>query len=132
MFTFILGTVAIALIAGGTIIYKTTDKNARTFILAVEFFQSVGGRVTSNDIQRFKNKEEFQIFVKTEEKNAEKSTYDPSNLHGLRYIYIAEAPEELLREMKKNCTSHADIEKYVNKPPKELNIITINIKRKEF
>lgn len=130
MLTFVLAMAGVAVLTGGAIAYGFKDKNARSFILAVEFFESVNGRVTSEEIKKFKNKAEFDAFVDEEREHADSVTYDPHAFMGIKTVYIVQGSEEKLREMKKNCRNHTTIQKYVDTISDEFSIIVLNIKPK--
>ena len=107
------------------------DKKARTLVLALEFFEFVNGRIASENIREFKNIADFKAFVDEEIEHADSVTYDPHSFNGVKTIYIVQGSEEKLREIKKNCNSHADMEKYVNTQTSEFSITVIKIKPKE-
>jgi len=130
MLTFVLAMAGVAVLTGGAIAYGFKDKNARSFILAIEFFENVSGRITSEGIKKFKNKAEFDAFVDEERERADNSTYDPHSFMGIKTVYIAYGSEEKLREMKKNCRNHATMQKYVDTLSDEFSIIVLNIKPK--
>lgn len=130
MLTFVLAMAGVAVLTGGAIAYGFKDKNARSFILAVEFLENVSGRITSGEIKKFKNKAEFDAFVDEKRKHADSATYDPHAFMGIKTVYIAQGSEEKLREMKKNCRNHATMQKYVDTQTSEFSIIVLNIKPK--
>lgn len=130
MLTFVLAMAGVAVLTGGAIAYGFKDKNARSFILAVEFLENVSGRITSGEIKKFKNKAEFDAFVDEEREHADSATYDPHAFMGIKTVYIAQGSEEKLREMKKNCRNHATMQKYVDTQTSEFSIIVLNIKPK--
>lgn len=130
MTTFILAIAGVALISAGAIAYGFKDNNARTIILALEFLESVSGRISSKEIKEFKNKAEFDAFVDEEREHADSATYDPHAFMGIKTVYIVQGSEEKLREMKKNCRNHATMQKYVDTQTDEYSIIVLNIKPK--
>lgn len=125
MLAFTLILIAATAIATGTIIYNTTNNNARQIILALEIFISRNGRTSTSEVLKFKNQNEFQDFINVETERAAGLPNDPSNVHSLRNIYAVTASEELIREMKRNLVSYIDVEKYKNNPPKGVTFYTI-------
>ena len=117
MLTITLSLIAVATIAAGTIAYQCSSNNVRQLILGMEILISRNGRVTITDVMRFRNDKELIDFIEKEKENAQGLPNDPSNLQGLRNIYLVTAPEAIIKEMKTNLVSYRDVEKYKNKPP---------------
>lgn len=119
MLTITLSFIAIATIAAGTIAYQyyCSSENVRQLILGMEILISRNGRVTTTDVMRFRNDRELIDFIEKEKENAQGLPNDPSNLQGLRNIYLVIAPNEVMKEMKTNLVSYRDVEKYRNRPP---------------
>lgn len=117
MLTITLSLIAVATIVAGTIAYQCSSNNVRQLILGMEILISRNGRVSTTDVMRFRNDKELIDFIEKETENAQGLPNDPSNLQGLRNIYLVTAPEALIKEMKTNLVSYRDVEKYKNKPP---------------
>lgn len=117
MLTITLSLIAVATIVAGTIAYQCSSNNVRQLILGMEILISRNGRVSTTDVMRFRNDKELIDFIEKEQENAQGLPNDPSNLQGLRNIYLVTAPEVLIKEMKTNLVSYRDVEKYKNKPP---------------
>ena len=117
MLTITLSLIAIATIAAGTIAYQCSSDNVRQLILGMEVLISRNDKVTTTDVMRFKNDRELIDFIEKEKENAQALPNDPSNLQGIRNIYLVTAPNEVLKEMKTNLVSYRDVEKYRNRPP---------------
>lgn len=124
--TVILGAIGVALVITGITMYK--KDNAKNVISAIEVFLIRNGKIAMSEIFKFKNKEELDKFIKEETEHAKQNEHidEEQNLNSIAKIYAIEAPVEILKEIKKNCISHDDINKYINKPAE--NVYIHNIK----